>query len=335
MTTLARILVVDDQESVCTSASKILLRKGYRVDCSLDAEEALERIKGVPYHIIILDIMMPKINGIDLLRTIRQRHRECNVIMITGYASIKTAVESTQLGSLAYIAKPFTPQELLEAVEQVLRENPRPDSFCEKGRMECRLFPKKGPCKDECVIKTKGGKRDDLSADELAAARVNIDVDMPFDFDEVEEATSDISALTMSRSDIPILGWRKYYERSDRILVVDDEVVICNSIRKILAQKEYDVDSATSADEAAGLLSQQRYGLVLLDLRLPNASGMELLRRIRSEWPDVKVVVVTGYASLESAVEATRLGATNYIAKPFTPDELRTAVDAAMGRQAA
>lgn len=335
MTAPTKILVVDDQESICTSASKILLRKGYRVDCSLDAEEALERIKIVPYHIIILDIMMPKINGMDLLKTIRQRYRECNVIMITGYASIKTAVESTQLGSLAYIAKPFTPQELLEAVENVLREKPRPDSFCAMGRMECKLFGKRGPCKDVCIIREKGGERNRWSSAELAETKVDIDVDMPFDFDEVEEATSDISALTMSRSDIPILGWRKYYEKSNRVLVVDDEVVICNSIRKILSQKDYDVDYATNADDAVGLLSKQRYGLVLLDLRLPNVSGMELLKRIRSEWPDVKAVVVTGYASLESAVEATRLGATNYIAKPFTPDELRKTVDVAMGREAA
>lgn len=331
MKMLAKILVVDDQESVCTSVSKILVRKGFKVDYSLDAEDALERIGQVPYHLIILDIMMPKINGIDLLRTVRQQYRECNVIMITGYASIKTAVESTQIGALAYIAKPFTADELLSVVESALREKPRSEAFCEMGRMDCKKFVKSGPCKDECLIREKGR----LPKEEFEEEEAKMDVDMPFEFDEVEEATSGIYQLTMSRSDIPIIGWRRYYEKSNRVLVVDDEVVVCNSIRKILSKGEYEVDYATNAEEAEDRLSKQKYGLVLLDLRLPTIPGMELLRKIRSEWPETKVIIITGYGSIESAVEATRLGAVDYIAKPFTPEELSKTVDVAMERKAA
>lgn len=330
MTLLAKILVVDDEKSVCESVSKILVRKGYKVDYSLDAEEALERIRDVPYNLIILDIMMPKINGIDLLRTIRGKFRECNVIMITGYASINTAVESTQIGALAYVAKPFTSDELLSVVENALVENQRSNAFCEKGRMECRKFLKTGPCEDECVIRKKGKFEKSEKAEE---DHRKIDADMPFEFDEVEAATSSVYAQTMSRSDIPIIGWRRYYEKSRRILVVDDEVVVCNSVRKIL--KGYEVDYAVNAEDAMDKLVTQKYGLVLLDLRLPTVSGMELLKTVRLEWPETKVIVITGYGSIESAVESTKLGVLDYITKPFTPEELTTTVEAYMEGEAA
>lgn len=330
-----KVLVVDDQQSICESVAKVLARKGYSVDCSVDPEEALSKIEAVPYYLVILDIMMPKIGGVDFLKTVRQKYRECNVIMITGYASIRSAVETTQFGALAYLAKPFTPEELLDVVEKVIKENPRPAAFCEMGRFECKKFLKAGPCKDECAIKKKA-KKEGRPIDVVAREEMEpIDVDMPFDFDEVEKATSPMYALTASRSDIPIIGWQRYYEKNNRILVVDDEMVVCNSIRKILDKRDYKVDYATTLEAASDNLKDKRYALVLLDIKLPDGSGMGLLKKIRSEYPETKVVIVTGYASIDNAVEATRLGAVNYLPKPFTPEELCTATDSAIGQQLA
>lgn len=335
MNNAIKILVVDDEQGVCESVSKVLTRKGYNVESSTMPEEALARIEAVPYHLIILDIMMPKVSGVDFLKSVRQKHRECNVIMITGYASIKSAVETTQEGSLAYISKPFTPDELLEAVERVISENPRSPAFCEMGRLECKKFAKTGPCKDVCAIRRraeKEGKSIEAAAKEETEP---IDVDMPFDFDEVELATSPMYARTVSRSDIPIIGWQRYYEKNNEVLVVDDEMVVCNSIRKILDKRDLRVDYATTIQSAIEALKAKKYALVFLDIKLPDGSGMELLKKIRSDSSGTKVIIVTGYASIDNAVEATRLGALNYVSKPFTPEELYAAADSAVGQMAA
>jgi len=72
------------------------------------------------------------------------------------------------------------------------------------------------------------------------------------------------------------------------------------------------------------------YDLILLDLRMPGKDGLEVLSEIKQRRPGAKVIIITGYASIESAVEATRPGASNYVAKPFTPDELIRAADEAL-----
>ena len=112
------------------------------------------------------------------------------------------------------------------------------------------------------------------------------------------------------------------------VLVIDDEPVVCNSLRRILGRQGHRVDQALSPDEGLAKMDANRYDLVLLDLRMPGKSGLEVLSAIKSCWPETKVIIVTGYASIESAVEATRLGAAQYIAKPFTPEELMRATNA-------
>ena len=114
------------------------------------------------------------------------------------------------------------------------------------------------------------------------------------------------------------------------ILVIDDEVAVNNNIRKILAKKGYHVDQAVTKDDALDKIQARPYKLVLLDLRIPGVKGLELLKTLRDRNPEAKVIIITGYASIETAVEAARLGAIDYLAKPFTPDEIRDATTKAL-----
>ena len=107
------------------------------------------------------------------------------------------------------------------------------------------------------------------------------------------------------------------------ILVIDDKVTVNNNIRKILTKKGYHVDQAVTKQEALEKIDKRQYKLVLLDLKIPEVKGLELLHYIREKQPDTMVVIITGYASIETAVETARLGAVDYLAKPFTPDEIR------------
>jgi len=117
---------------------------------------------------------------------------------------------------------------------------------------------------------------------------------------------------------------------SRRILVVDDEPVVNESCRRVLSARGYQVDTVESAREGLSRASAQDFDLVITDLRMPDLDGMELARSIRRERPNTAIVIITGYGSVPSAIEAVRLGVADYLEKPFTPKQLTDAVSKAL-----
>ena len=107
-----------------------------------------------------------------------------------------------------------------------------------------------------------------------------------------------------------------------RILAVDDEPVVLDSFRKILVVAGFSVDTVESGPEALGLVQRRDYDLVFTDLKMPGMDGVEVVKAVKHLRPDVDVAVITGYATVESAVETMKYGAVDYVQKPFTEDEL-------------
>lgn len=107
-----------------------------------------------------------------------------------------------------------------------------------------------------------------------------------------------------------------------RILAVDDEEIILNSFRKILVLAGYSIDTVERASEALGLIRKNDYDFIFTDLKMPEMNGVELTRAAKHLRPDIDVIVITGFASIETAVETVKLGAMAYVEKPFTEDEL-------------
>jgi DNA-binding NtrC family response regulator len=116
----ASILIVDDEDIVVQSTVRILEGNGYALHTAVDGAEALRKIDESQFDLVILDIMMPKMNGVDVLRRIKETHPDIEVIMFTGLAEIATAVTCMQLGAFNYLAKPFEPEELRLAVTRAL-----------------------------------------------------------------------------------------------------------------------------------------------------------------------------------------------------------------------
>ncbi len=117
------------------------------------------------------------------------------------------------------------------------------------------------------------------------------------------------------------------------ILVVDDEAVMRESISDALSRDGCEVSCAGSGEAALRLLGERIFDIILLDLRMPGIGGYEVLEKIRSRRPDTIVIVITGYASVESAVEAMKRGAYDFVPKPFTPNELRAIVTRALEKR--
>ena len=115
-----------------------------------------------------------------------------------------------------------------------------------------------------------------------------------------------------------------------RVLVVDDEPTVTKSCRRILSQAGYQVDTAQSGRDGMSRALSERFDLVVTDLKMPDLDGMALVGALRSQRPHTAVIIITGYGTVTSAVEATKAGVSDYIEKPFTPDQIRTAAEQAL-----
>ena len=118
-----------------------------------------------------------------------------------------------------------------------------------------------------------------------------------------------------------------------RTLVLDDEPVICEACRECLAERGHSVDTRLTGREGLEAILQGNYEVVLLDMKLPDLDGMEILRTLRKEKPGETIIVMTGYSTVKNAVDAMKLGAVDYLAKPFSDDELVLSVERAADKR--
>jgi len=110
-----------------------------------------------------------------------------------------------------------------------------------------------------------------------------------------------------------------------RILVLDDDAIACEFLQEALSRAGYEVDAFTSAKKALRE-DLSAYDLLMSDIRMPDMDGLQFLRQVHEKWPDLPVILMTSYGSLETTMEALRLGAWDYISKPFSPDQIRAMV---------
>jgi len=116
------------------------------------------------------------------------------------------------------------------------------------------------------------------------------------------------------------------------VLVIDDEKIVHESVGRILEGEGFQVDGALRVDEALKKLSERSYDVVLTDLMMPDDSGMKAVEAVARDHPGTGVVMFTGFATVESAVESMKLGALDYLPKPFTPDELLEVTEKALAK---
>lgn len=117
-----------------------------------------------------------------------------------------------------------------------------------------------------------------------------------------------------------------------KILVADDEVMMRNLILKILESEGYQITMVSSGDEAMAMLKENNYDLLLTDVKMPGMNGFELLKQVKENWPDMAVIVMTGYGDAYTIKEALLLGADEYVSKPFKGHEVSLIVERAYWR---
>jgi DNA-binding NtrC family response regulator len=109
---------------------------------------------------------------------------------------------------------------------------------------------------------------------------------------------------------------------SMKILVVDDERIVLDSCRRVLEADGFKVLLVPSTDKALEAMKTEDFDLLLVDVKMPERDGIYLMREVKEKWPDIPIIVMSGYDTAETIAEAAKVGAATFIAKPFTPDEL-------------
>src|SRR6516164_7432898 len=118
-----------------------------------------------------------------------------------------------------------------------------------------------------------------------------------------------------------------------KLLVVDDELIVRDSLDKWFREEGYEVATADSAQEALAKMAAGRFDLALVDIKMPGVDGVELQKRMHEIDPDMLVIIMTGYASVETAVAALKNGAYDYVSKPLDPDDMAHTVHNALAHK--
>ncbi len=118
----SKILVVDDEDALRTVLSSELESEGYEVRTAADGQEAIAQLEKDSYQLMLLDIKMPHMNGFEVLKFVKEKHPKTKVVMLTGFADLKNALESKKLGAEDFVSKPYDLVDLLTTIERVLNE---------------------------------------------------------------------------------------------------------------------------------------------------------------------------------------------------------------------
>jgi DNA-binding NtrC family response regulator len=350
-----KVLLVDDDPLVLAGFREILSRAGYDVTPVFSGREALERIESDTFDVILTDLLMPRVSGLDVVRYAAEKNVDTVVIVVTGYASVRSAVEALRLGAHDYLIKPCDEHELLFRVKMGI----------ERTQLRRELRAKELDAeKMQAIAQTAVTVNDQINTplnvilNSIELIRLKLmagsdEVEQPLDFigQEVGKIKSVIQRLAkivdpkikeypagavlmldMGNGNGKAETPQESVPGKVRILVVDDEQFMVNTLSKILETLGYEVICAYGGREAYRVCLSQKVDLVVSDLHMPDMSGLELLTSIKSHDPLIPVILVTGYGIEKARESAGKWKADGFLGKPFRIAELQSLIEESLAK---
>ncbi|HEY3296156.1 MAG TPA: response regulator [bacterium] len=345
-----KVLLVDDDPLVLAGFKEILARAGYVVTPVFSGREALEKIEAESFDVILTDLLMPRVSGLDVVRFAAEKNSDAVVIVVTGYASVRSAVEALRLGAHDYLIKPCDEHELLFRVKMGI----------ERTQLRRELRTKELDAeKMQAIAQTAVTVNDQINTplnvilNSIELIRLKLmagsdEVDQPLDFigQEVgkiktviqrlakivdpkikEYSSGSIYMVDVDGSDSKVARPQAAAPNKIRILVVDDEQFMVHTLAKILETLGYDVVCAFGGREAYRVCLAEKVDLVVSDLHMPDMSGLELLTSIKTHDPLIPVILVTGYGIDRAKESAGKWKADGFLGKPFRITELQSLIE--------
>jgi DNA-binding NtrC family response regulator len=347
MTDSYRILLVDDDPLVLSGFVEVLSTDSYDVTAVASGQEAIEILREQEFDVVLTDMVMPRVSGLDVLRTALTQQPDSIVIVVTGYASVRSAVDALRLGAYDYVVKPCEDEELLYRVKMGI----------ERSHLRNELRAKELDAeKMKAITQTAVTVNDQINTPlnvilnsaeyiRLKSLPDSPGVQQSLDFicQEVSKIKSVIhrlaeiadpnkvkgyslgsySMIDVGQADSHINGVDSISKPRRRILVVDDEQFMVHTLSKILDLMGYDVLSALGGREALDMYMSEHVDLVVSDVHMPDMNGIELLTSIKSHNPQIPVILVTGYGVEKARESAGKCKADGFLGKPFKIQELK------------
>ena len=286
-----KLLLVDDEEDyVKTMAERMEMRDvGSRV--ALSGEEALQMVEEDAPDVMVLDLRMPGINGMEVLERVKQEHPHVQVIILTGHGSEKEEQEARRLGAFEYLQKPADTSQLLATVSSAWAKGIQ---FLKDSRDEFQ--------RTMTAAALAEGGLPEMARQEARA---------PSQADACAEATAEQASGS---------------GKALKVLFVDDEEDFVRTMAERMEMRDLGGEIALSGQEALEMLEDDVPDVMVLDLRMPGIDGMEVLRRVKNTFPQIEVIIMTGHGSDQDEAEARRLGAFDYLRKPVDIEQLMETV---------
>ena len=278
-----RVLLVDDEEDYVNALADRMDLRDLQSQVALSGEEALLALNTAPPDVMVLDLRMPGMQGMEVLEKVRKDHPHIQVIILTGHGGEKEEKEARRLGAFEYYQKPADTGALVDTI---------------RGAWRRSLQVAK-----ELVQDSKESFEGSMTAAAMAEAGM------------VDEAAALISKNAPSGKEPSSPGGIK-------VLLVDDEEDYVKTMAERMEMRDQGSDVALNGEEALAMLQDDVPDVMVLDLRMPGIGGMEVLEKVKKNFPAVEVIILTGHGSDKEEVEARRLGAFDYLKKPVDIAEL-------------
>ena len=333
-----KILVVDDDYASRLMLKKALEQDGYSVTLCSNGNDAINLLKEEKFDLLMTDLIMHGISGIDLLEKVKELKTDMASILLTGHASIETAVQAVRLGASDYLLKPINLEELQIRVKRAF----------ERVELERRLYEAERKLTYNATIARTNHEINQpltviISAIDMVKMelqKLNIENPRLQNYLQLMHKSSMRVADILKKMreitspkirDVP-LGMKMIEMQEDvvkypsqktdlsrYILVIEDEENLRQIIQSVLDEESYKVILAETAHEGIDLYQADKHliELVILDFNLPDADGLRVLQKLQTINPDVKVLLTSGFDVDKGIQEALNKGALQFIRKPF------------------
>jgi len=438
---LHQVLVVDDEEDILNLIKTILSTQGYEVTTAQSGQEALEKLREKIPHLIILDVLMPEMDGYEVCRIIRKNpvYKHIPIIILTAKSNIEEEIEGWRLGIDEYKVKPFDPEELLAIVDTIIYRtylgidaNPLtrlPGNNSIREEINRCIEEKKhfaicfidldnfkafndhyGFAKGDEAIKLTAeviinvvhhlGSEDDfighiggddfviitqiekvelmcqeiikefdkaipeLYSEEDRSQGYIVSFNRKLEREEFPIMTISIGVVTNKKKDLTHLAqvsalgtelkeYAKTFfgsnyvvdkrieeremvkeEKQDgNILILDDDPDICSILSVLLKKEGYNITTVQNGASALSQIEEKSFNILLLDVRLPDMSGLEVLKRIKEKTPETTVIIMTGLSSMEAPIDLLRYNVYDYLQKPLDIEKLKVIIKRGIEKQ--
>lgn len=322
-----KILVVDDDYASRLMLKKALEQYSYDVTLCSNGTDALNLLREQKFDLVLTDLIMQGISGIDLLEKVRELESDIATILLTGHASIETAVQAVRLGANDYLLKPINLEELQIRIKRAF----------ERVELERRLYEAERQLTYNATIATTNHEINQpltviisaIDMIKMELQKLNVQNPRLANYLQLMHKSSMRIANILKKlreithpkiQDVP-LGMKMIDIQEDQhhvprgensryILVIEDEENLRQIIQTVLDEESYKVILAETAHEGIDLYEADKHliELVILDFNLPDADGLRVLKRLQAIDPEVKVLLTSGFDVDKSIQEALNCG---------------------------